>query len=248
MDEDEVRLHYSALLARNYPWMAGGLSANIAKNYRFFSEHSLRPSISGAAIDLGAGCGFQSIALAEAGFDVVAVDFSEQMLSILSQYAGNLPVRIIPSDILAFTSWAGLCPELIVCMGDTITHMPGIPIIKSIIRNCAKEILPGGKIVFSFRDYSKDPEGTSLIIPVRRDDKRIFVCRLDFEKEIVRVTDILYTRESGKWIRAAGSYPKVRIAPDFFSLLMRNEGFVITQSYEEFGMTTIIAEKPGCPI
>ena len=242
-EHTEARSHYAALLAHNYVWIAGGFESNIMGNTRFFTDHSIRPAGCGTAIDLGAGCGFQSIALACTGFDVVAVDFSQPMLDLLTQHAGALPVGTVCSDIILFESWTGRSPELIVCMGDTLTHLPDVPAVHNLIRQCAAELPPGGKFIVSFRDYSGDPEVTPVIIPVRRDPGRIFVCRLEYEKEIVRVTDILYTRESGKWIRVAGTYPKLRLAPERIAGIMTNEGFFITEMMAASSMTMIIAKK-----
>jgi SAM-dependent methyltransferase len=244
---DEARSHYAALLARNYAWMAGGMDPGIANNLRFLKEHAITPAGNGTAVDLGAGCGFSSIALASGGFSVVAVDFSEPMLDTLSRQTGDLPIRIIHADILEFTLWVDLHPELIACMGDTLTHLPDMSAVQDLIRHCAHELMHGGKIILSLRDYSREPEGTSAIIPVRRDPDRIFVCRLDYGKEKVRVTDILYSLEYGKWTRAAGSYPKLRIAPEVLTTIITAEGLVVLEMTGEPGMITIIAKKPGIP-
>jgi SAM-dependent methyltransferase len=244
MENNETQAHYRALLARNYLWMSGGRESNIAQNSRFFLKNAIIPTGSSTAVDLGAGCGFQSLALASAGFSVVAVDFSRVMLQTLAQEAGTLPIRIVPSDILAFKAWAGLHPTLIVCMGDTITHLPDSAAVRNLVRHCAKELVPGGRMVVTFRDYSREQEGTTVVIPVRRDTNRIFVCRLKYGTENIRVEDILYTRESGTWVRAAGSYTKIRLAPDDLKTMMAKEGFTTRELESESGTATIIAQKP----
>jgi SAM-dependent methyltransferase len=242
-----VLTHYETFLARNYVWMAGGWEEGCEKNRRFFSRHGITPVRGGIAIDLGAGCGFQSVPLAEAGFQVVAVEFSRQMLAILAQYTGDLPVEMIQGNILSSGVWTGREPELITCMGDTLTHLPDIRAVRSLIRRCAHDLAPGGTIIFSFRDYSQEPEGSVAVIPVRRDADRIFLCRLEYDKETVRAEDILYSRESGPWVRAAGTYPKIRIAPEALVTLVSDEGLAAREPIEESGMVTIIAEKTCVP-
>jgi SAM-dependent methyltransferase len=243
-DTVETRSHYNALLARKYAWMAGGFEANVAQNSRFFADHAIRPSGNGIAIDLGAGCGFQSIALASAGFKVTAVDFSQEMLDMLSDHTMSPQIRGICADLLAFEAWAGRGPELIVCMGDTLTHLTDTSAAQALIRHCTTELAKGGRLVFSFRDYAKEPEETPVIIPVRRDPDRIFVCRLDYSRDTVRVTDIIYAKESGTWTRGAGSYPKLRLAPEQVACWMNDEGLIITEKSIACGMTTLIAGKP----
>lgn len=239
-----VLTHYETFLARNYVWMAGGWEENVERNRRFFSRHGILPAHGGMAIDLGAGCGFQAVPLAMGGFHVVAVEFSRQMLAALAHHTGDLPVEMVEGDILSSGAWAGREPELITCMGDTLTHLPDLSAVHDLIRQCAHELVPGGKILFSFRDYSRVPEGTRVVIPVRRDADRIFLCRLDYGRDSVRVEDILYSRESGSWTRAAGSYPKIRISPEALTTLIEDEGLAVREPVEESGMITIIAKKP----
>jgi predicted RNA methylase len=240
---DCIRSHYDALLARNYVWMAGGWKSNCERNHRFFSENTISPAGSNVAIDLGAGCGFQAVPLAEAGFCVIAVDFCRQMLDILLQHAKTLPIRAVHADISSFGSWAGQKPELISCMGDTLTHLPDQETVRSLIRQCLSELSSGGKLIISCRDYSRDPAGSTFIIPVQRDADRIFLCRLDYDVGQVRVTDILYTRESRTWERVSGTYTKIRIGPDLLEEMMTDAGFTIAVRENGNGIITIIGQK-----
>jgi 2-polyprenyl-3-methyl-5-hydroxy-6-metoxy-1,4-benzoquinol methylase len=77
----EVKAHYERFLAEHYLWMAGGYEGNAVKSRQFFSTHHIQPGAGGIAIDPGAGSGFQSISLAEAGFRVTAMDFCRPLLS-----------------------------------------------------------------------------------------------------------------------------------------------------------------------
>lgn len=65
-----VKEHYAEVLADVYSWMLGGFDHCTGKNLEFFQKYNLSPMRSGVAIDLGAGCGFQSIPLAQLGFTV----------------------------------------------------------------------------------------------------------------------------------------------------------------------------------
>jgi 2-polyprenyl-3-methyl-5-hydroxy-6-metoxy-1,4-benzoquinol methylase len=241
--EEGTRSHYDALLARNYVWMAGGWEGNCERNRRFFSANAVVPRRSGVAADLGAGCGFQSVPLADAGFRVIAVDFCRQILDTLEKQAGTRSISTIHADILSFESWSGHNPELITCMGDTLTHLPDLDEVRSLVRQCAEELPAGGRFIVSCRDYSREPAGSSVVIPVQRDVAGIFLCRLEYEMDRVRVTDILYTKESGKWVRTCGSYSKIRIAPDLLTGMLTGEGFSIVFQETLDGITSIIGQK-----
>lgn len=242
---DPTRSHYDDFLARNYIWMAGGLVENSAKCARFFAHHGIRPMGSGTAVDLGAGCGFATLALAALGFSVTAVDFSRPMLSHLTQYAAGLPVQAVNADIRDAVSWAGHSPELIACTGDTLTHLADREEVQDLIRNCCRELSPGGTLILSCRDYSQEPAGSTVVLPVRRDPDRIFLCRLEYDTTHVRVTDILFSRESGIWQRYSSSYTKTRIARTDLITLVSREGLVPEADENRGDRITIICQKPG---
>jgi 2-polyprenyl-3-methyl-5-hydroxy-6-metoxy-1,4-benzoquinol methylase len=117
--------HYDRQLASVYSWMAGTPEAAINRNHDFLRQLKIDMP-RGVAIDLGAGSGFQSIPLAKLGFSVVAIDFCESLLAELSNFAGNLPIRTIHDDILNFDRYVEEPTQLIVCMGDTLTHLDSL--------------------------------------------------------------------------------------------------------------------------
>ncbi|MFA4877804.1 MAG: class I SAM-dependent methyltransferase [Methanoregula sp.] len=239
----ETRSHYDRFLAGLYLWMAGGSDANLQENRNFFAGHDLVPQGTRMAIDLGAGCGFQSIPLAESGFSVAAIDSCRPLLEDLRERAGSMPVEIIPADILDFPAWSSRSPELVVCMGDTLTHLPDTVAVLRLIRQCHAELVPGGSLVLSLRDYSPDPAGSVRVIPVRRDADRIFLCRLEYRKDTVSVTDILFSRLPGRWERTGSSYTKIRIAPGALLEMLEGAGFATGFFESGDGVITVIAKK-----
>jgi SAM-dependent methyltransferase len=241
--EGPVKTHYDRFLARHYLWMAGGFERNAAANRQFFSTHQIRPRTGGIAIDLGAGCGFQSIPLKEAGFRVTAVDFCQPMLDELRLLAPVTGIVTITGDVMDFPVWAGRTPELITCMGDTLTHLPDRAAVTDLLRQCHAELVPGGKLIVSLRDYSAELDGTVAIIPVRRDDHRIFLCRLEYLQDQVRVTDIVYSNGSGRWERFAGEYAKLRLAPALIRGMIERAGFRIEFAGLENRMVVFIGVK-----
>ncbi|MFA5266678.1 MAG: class I SAM-dependent methyltransferase [Methanoregula sp.] len=238
-----AQTHYDVFPAGSYAWISGGLDVQVRKNKKFFSSHSIMPRDNRVAIDLGAGCGFQSIALAQIGYSVTAVDFCQSLLDELRSHTGSLPVETIRSDIRHYPSWSGRHPELIVCMGDTLTHLPGITEVQDLVRQCFSELDPGGRLVLSLRDYSREPDGAVVVIPVLRQAGRIFLCRLEYHADTITVQDILYSCRQGAWERIAGKYPKIRIAPGTLSRMLTGAGFVIEHSAVKDGMITVIARR-----
>jgi SAM-dependent methyltransferase len=239
-----AKSYYDRFLAEHYLWMAGGFEGNAGRNREFFSAHGIRPGDRGFAIDLGAGCGFQSVPLAEAGFNVTAVDFCPALLDEIRRRVPATGIEMIAGDITDFPVWAGRRPELITCMGDTLTHLSDSSLVRGLIRQCHAELVPGGRLVLSFRNYSPKPDDSVIVIPVKRDAERIFLCRLEYHPETVGVTDVLFDRRSGTWERSAGTYTKLRLAPSLVRELLEEAGFRIDHMAMENGMIVFIAEKP----
>ncbi|GAB4534327.1 MAG: hypothetical protein Tsb0014_20410 [Pleurocapsa sp.] len=118
-----VSEHYNQVLANVYSWMFGGFESGVDKNLEFFKKHHIRPTGSKIAVDLGAGCGFQSIPLAQLGFSVTAIDLEPKLLSELKNNAGELPIVAIADDLINFEQHIQGQPELFVCMTDTVLHL-----------------------------------------------------------------------------------------------------------------------------
>ncbi len=242
MDNDTLT-HYDAFLAGKYAWINQGQHGQVRKNREFFVTRDIVPHGNAAAIDLGAGCGFQSVPLAQLGFSVTAVDFSKPLLEELRTLAGSLPIVTVLSDIRNFSSWAGRHPALIVCMGDTITHLPSLADAGDMVRRCFSELGTGGRLILGFRDYSQEPEGAVIVIPVQRDADRIFLCRLEYHADTLTVQDILYSRERGPWVRTDGKYRKIRVGPDALARMLAGAGFAVEYSSADDGVITVIAQK-----
>jgi len=238
-----ARNHYDAFLAGKYAWMAGGTDEQIRESTDFFRTHGIVRGAGRAAIDLGAGCGFQAIPLARAGFAVTAVDFCGSLLDELRQHSGSLPIVTLAEDIRNSASWTGLHPALIVCMGDTLTHLSSMAEVRDLVVQCASQLGPGRTLVLSFRDYTREPPEGVVVIPVRRGKEGIFLCRLEFHPGSVSVRDILYSRRNGRWGRECGEYAKIRIDPAMLNGILEAAGFSIGYLSTENGTVTIIARR-----
>ena len=238
-----VKEHYDNLLASCYSWMCGGSDLKLTKNRAFFQEHSIRPAHSAAAVDLGAGSGFQAIPLAEAGFNVTAIDVSSDLLAELNDTAGKLPIRTIQDDLLNFTEHSPLKIEIIVCMGDTLTHLNTLAEVKDLIHDTYGALQKAGLLVLSFRDMTVELTQLDRFIPVRSDSNRILTCFLEYEKSHVKVYDILYEKTDDQWKMKKSFFRKLRISSQWTQECLIKIGFMVETCDIENGMTTIIARK-----
>lgn len=238
-----VEAHYERVLSDKYSWMFGGFEAGIEKNRRFFAQRGIRPAGSGLAVDLGAGCGFQSIPLAEAGFSVVAVDIDRKLLAELEANAGDLPVRPVRDDLLCFEDHVEERVELVVCMTDTVLHLASRQQIVSLFDKVFAALHPGGRFILSFRDLSSELRDLDRFIPVRSDENVVFTCFLEYEPETVKVHDLVYERIGDQWSLAKSYYRKLRVSRHWVETALSRAGFALAESSVEAGMVTIIAAR-----
>lgn len=236
--------HYDQQLASVYSWISGNAELAIKRNHDLFRQLDIESTPRGLAIDLGAGSGFQSIPLAEMGFSVIAVDFCAALLSELSDRTKDLSIRTIHDDILNFAQYVEKPAQLIVCMGDTLTHLESLTSVQSLLLNIGRVLTTNGKLILNFRDYvSVELQGTQRFIPVRSDDSTIFTCFLEYHQEVVEVHDLLYKKEGDQWLLNTSSYPKLRIDKNWLCEQLQKSGLQIIRNDITNGMICIVAQK-----
>jgi Methyltransferase domain len=208
-----VERHYEQLLAPVYLWMAGGAEAAFALGQADLAAVLDR---GGFAIDLGAGFGMHAIPLARAGWRVLAIDSSPALLDQLSSLAEGLPVDLRRGDLLRFEEHLSTDAraDLILCMGDTLTHLADHAAVDALCRLVAARLSSGGRFIATFRDYTHLPAGDARFIPVRADEHRILTCFLEECDGYVQVHDLLHERAHGVWSTRVSSYRKLRLSPE----------------------------------
>ena len=235
--------HYDNHLGNFYSWMAGDFATMQNEQQNLFICQNIHPVTSGLALDLGAGNGLQSISLAKLGFTVKAVDFNKQLLAELEINSKNLPIEVIEDDIRLIKNHSFPEPELIICAGDTITHLSDKNEIKQLIKDCSDLLCDQGKFILSFRDYFSALDGDSRFIPVKADDNKILTCCLDYSDSQVRVTDLLYTKIGTGWQQSVSSYFKVRVSQSEIADMIEDCGLTILFNEPINRLITIIAQK-----
>jgi SAM-dependent methyltransferase len=239
MRVNPVARHYDDHLAPIYAWMAGGIEQALTQGQSDLAAFLTRP---GVAVDLGAGFGMHSIPLARAGFDVLAVDSSHRLLTELRRHSAGLTLAAIEADLMSFTAHLHQPADLILCMGDTLTHLQRASQVTRLMRDVAKSLRPGGQFVATFRDYRVLPLGERRFIPVRSDSERVHTCFLEAKRTRVQVHDIIHERVQDGWSMKVGSYQKLRLSPDTVVQAATGAGMSCRVDPGPRGMVKIIAE------
>ena len=236
-----VKQHYDEVLSDVYSWMLGGFESGIQRNTQFIKKHKLTPQGSGIAIDLGAGCGFQSIPLARVGYNVSAIDLDAKLLRELKRNSDNLEIKTVQGDLVDFDKNLNSGVELIVCMTDTILHLESREKVVSLFDKALATLEPEGKFIITFRDLTYELKDADRILPVRSDENIIFTCFLEYEPKTVKVHDFVYRKSAGEWKLSKSFYRKLRLSEAWMREQLTQCGFSKTDSTVESGVVTVIA-------
>jgi SAM-dependent methyltransferase len=237
--------HYETHLGPVYSWMLGDIDAAFARSAAELDELPL-PAPGRVVLDLGAGIGLHAIPLARRGFAVTAIDSCGALLDELRARSAALPIAAIHADLLEFPAWVKEPPAVILCMGDTLTHLPTLSAVESLFAAVAGALAPAGVFATTFRDYATRPlEGDRRFILVRADERRILTCFLEYGEHAVTVHDVLNQLENGQWRQTVSSYPKLRLDPGWVAANLIEHGLTVRRDATASGMVRIVGTRPA---
>jgi 2-polyprenyl-3-methyl-5-hydroxy-6-metoxy-1,4-benzoquinol methylase len=110
--------------------MLGDIDAAFARSSAEIDELELPEANHGAAVDLGAGLGLHALPLARRGFHVTAIDSCQVLLDELRSRSGTLAVTAVNADLVDYRSVVKEEPRVVLCMGDTLTHLPTLAAVE----------------------------------------------------------------------------------------------------------------------
>jgi SAM-dependent methyltransferase len=235
--------HYDTLLAEHYTWMSGDFSAKVTEQRSLLASLGLSPSGSKRALDLGCGSGFQSVALAELGYRVMALDTSAKLIAELTERKGSLPITATVADIRSALTTVTPGLAVAVCMGDTLTHLPSRNDVQALFADVRQVLELGGKFILSFRDLTTELKGVDRFIPVRGDADRVMTCFLEYEPDAVVVHDLIHVREGEGWTLRKSSYRKLRLGTSWVAARLGQRGFTVQRAEVVGGMSVVVAER-----
>lgn len=213
--ERSVSAHYDDLLAERYTWMMGGAAACYSNAKALFDAAGIAGNPGDVALDLGAGGGYHARALAERGFEVLAVDTSATLLHELAEFCAGFGVTPIQGDLLDDRAYRRRAPfALILCVGDTLAHLDTHDQVKKLIEQSANLLAPGGKLLLQFREPPADMSPQNSIFTTRSERDRIMECVLHYWPDRVWVTDVVHEWNGHTWRSIRSTYGKLRLPVD----------------------------------
>lgn len=238
-----VKEHYDSHLGNFYSWMIGDYETLVSGNINYFTSHNMGDGKGKTAVDFGCGNGVHSIALSGLGYNVISFDFNKQLLDEFRTKETERSVKIIEADFMDFEKHLSVKPDLIICMGDTITHLNNKSDIELILQKSCNALNEKGQLIISFRDLTVPLTGTDRFLPVKSDDSRILTCVLEYCDDYVMVHDLLHERENGTWVQKISSYKKLRISGEEMKGMLTAAGFDVVSMEVISRMIYVTAAK-----
>ena len=235
-----VREHYDRVLAEYYSRLLGDFETKVAEQQTLLERLGVKAGRPGAiAVDLGCGSGVQSIALARLGFQVLGIDFSNRLLAELRERARGLPVEGVPGDIRDVETLVRAGVDVVVCMGDTLSHLEREADLPSLFAGVATRLMAGGCLVLSFRDLGAELRDLDRFLPLHASDDVLMACMLEYEAATVKVHDLVWVREREGWTFRKGAYRKLRLTADAVTAHLASAGFTVERHGAPGGMVAL---------
>jgi SAM-dependent methyltransferase len=237
-----AKRHYEALLGSIYRWSVSAAGDPVARAAAWLARYELDRAET--YLDLGAGFGAHTLALARAGKRVTAVDFDSGLLDELRGALGEHAERVSvkEAELCEFVRTSEDGWDVILCAGDTLTHLPARSDVAELIAGCRDRLTPAGKLALAYRDSTDfAAEGSARFLEVARDETRSMHCLLEpLDEEHLRVTDIVTDVGPDGPRTRISDYVKLRLAPALVEDYAARAGLRLLVSDEERGMTTQI--------
>jgi len=132
--------------------------------------------------------------------------------------------------------------DVIVCLGDTLTHLESPAAVRAAIAGARQLLAPGGQLLLTWRDYTQARHGASRVFLVRGDARRILTCCLQYEAERVEVTDIVHEQSGEGWQMRASAYHKLRLSLPDVEAELGAAGLSLVQSEHASGWLRLSAQ------
>jgi SAM-dependent methyltransferase len=191
------------------------------------------------AIDAGSGTGFHAFLLAGLGVRVTAVDLATEMLNRLEQAAAvrKIDIATVQSDLRDLSSCLSGTFDALVCMGNTLAHIPGRAALDRTLEGFATRVKPGGIVLIQLLNYARILSGRQRIQSVREEQGNTFIRFYDFEEDRIRFNILRLERSGGEIVPRLSSVDlHPFLLPELVEALGR-AGFVWREAYGDVAMS-----------
>jgi len=197
---------------------------------------------SGILLDLACGTARLSIPLSDAGFDVIAVDESQEMLSRARdniEQSGAKNIMLLNQSMQELDLYGTI--DAAVCMLDSLNHLENIEQVKQVISRVSLFMNINGIFIFDINTKYKHKEILGDNTFVIEDENLYCVWQNDFYEEDYSVDISLdfFLKTDGKYIRTSQQISERAYDISEISSILLQTGFEVLKIYDDMSKNSI---------
>lgn len=176
----------------------------LSRDLPFLSEELQRVQAQ-RVLDVACGTGWHTIALARKGYEVVGVDISAGMIERARENGAreDVSVRFLQAGFGQLATQVGYGFDGLICMGNSLPHVPGAEVLRETLMDFAAILRPGGVLIIQQRNFDKVWNEDQRFMPLqthRKGDREwLFFRFYDFGEETITFNMVTMKREGARW-------------------------------------------------
>ena len=220
-------------LAKSYDRLTSDVDYRATVDFylQILEREGLKPR---TAVDLACGTGSVAVILAEKGMDVVAVDMSEEMLTVAQQKAQELEVqpRFVCQPLQELRLPRGV--DMAVCALDSLDYITDPDDCREAVRRVYKSLNPGGIFIFDVNTPEKLRAMDGQVF-LDEDDDVYCVWRGEFDEEtnICSYGMDLFQRQGEVWHRSFEEHREYAYCAEQLMGYLKAAGFTSIEVYAD---------------
>ncbi|MCM1529885.1 MAG: class I SAM-dependent methyltransferase [Alistipes sp.] len=223
-----------SVFARYYDSLTANI--NYVKRAEYFHGiiEKYRKTEGDLLLDLACGTGSISEAMAELGYDVMGVDYSEEMLNeaMNKKFDSGLDIRYLCQDMRKLDLYGS--PDVTICALDSINHLDSLNDVRKVFRNIAFFSVPDGLFIFDVNTLYKHRSILANNTFTYETDQVYCI----WENTLVPETDevkmnleFFELEDNGLYSRSSDSFSEKAYSEEELEKLLAEEGFEILAKY-----------------
>jgi len=195
----------------------------------------------GEILDLACGTGTVTLLLTRRGYELIAVDRSQDMLAIAQQKceAAGLRPLLLCQDMRALDLYGTV--DAAVCLLDSLNHLPDREAVRAVFARLSLFLRPGGVLIFDVNTPYKHREILANNTFIYELDELFCVWQNAYipQGDTVEITLDFFERENGIYRRRTERFREQALPPEDYAPLLEATGFRLEAMYDD------ISEKPA---
>ena len=185
-------------------------------------------------LDLACGTGSIAEEMAKIGYDVVGVDYSDEMLGIAldKKFDSGLNIQYLCQDMRKLDLYGSV--DITVCALDSINHLNSLKDIKKVFQNVALFSEPDGLFIFDINTIYKHRNVLANNTFTYETDKVFCVWEntlLPETDEVKMNLEFFELEENGLYSRSSDSFSEKAYSEESIEMLLDECGFKVLGKY-----------------